>query len=312
MEQSRSTSGDVRVSEERLAGRKVLVVGGAGFLGRKLILRLGAEGARIHGISRRRQVEGEDVEWWVGSAAEIGWMRDVVSRVKPDVVYALTSASLGGQEAENVLPAFEDDLRAGVNTLLAAREAGCGRVILAQSMEEPEEGGCPPSPYAAAKAACAGYARMFQRLYGLPVVMLRPFMTFGPGQKEHKVIPYVILSMLRGRTPLLKSAGRRVDWVYVDDVVEGFVAAATSGRATGREMDLGTGNLVAIREVVEEIERLLPECPRAEFGGIADREGEAERVAKTALAWEVLGWKASTPLREGLAATVAWYRDVTG
>ena len=65
---------------------------------------------------------------------------------------------------------------------------------------------------------------MFFRLYGTPVVIVRPFMTYGPGQDIRKLIPHVIVSLLNGEAPKLSSGQQQFDWIYVDDVTDGFVA----------------------------------------------------------------------------------------
>jgi nucleoside-diphosphate-sugar epimerase len=88
---------------------------------------------------------------------------------------------------------------------------------------------------------------MFYKLYGLPVVMVRPFMTYGPGQDEHKLIPYVILSLLKGEAPRLSSGEQQFDWIYVDDVTDGFVAAAQADNTESHTVDLGSGRLVSVR-----------------------------------------------------------------
>jgi UDP-glucose 4-epimerase len=234
-----------------------------------------------------------------------------MARLKPDIIFQLASASLGGQDPQLVLPAFENDLRTTVNALVAAQECGVGRVIITRSLDEPLQGEgttAPPSPYGAAKAASGLYGRMFHELYGLPVVMLRPFMTYGPGQKVHKVIPYTILSMLRGVSPRLSSGERGVDWVYVHDVISAFVAAATRPEAVGKEIDLGTGTLVSVRDVVEEIGRLIPGAPQPSFASRSDRVNEVVRLADLKTAETSLGWRPTTLLREGLAQTIDWYR----
>ena len=99
------------------------------------------------------------------------------------------------------------------------------------------------SPYAAAKWAAAGYGRMFHSLYDTPVVILRPFMTYGPGQASTKLIPAVTLALLRASGPRLSSGRHRSDWVYISDVIEGFVAAATVPGIEGKTIDLGSGTL---------------------------------------------------------------------
>jgi nucleoside-diphosphate-sugar epimerase len=229
-------------------------------------------------------------------------------QVKPDVVYQLASASVGSQDPQNVLPTFENDLRATVNTLIAVRDLGCSRVIITRSLDEPEADSAPSSPYAAAKAASGLYGRMFHELYGVPVVMLRPFMTYGPGQKDYKVIPYTIQSMLKGETPTLGAGTRQVDWVYVDDVIAAFVAAATKPEAVGREIDLGSGALVSIREVVERIHQMLPGSPAARFGGAPERVNERVHAADLGTAELALNWRPAISLPEGLSQTIDWYR----
>lgn len=296
---------------QKLDGQTILVIGANGFLGSHLLSRLGRVSVHLHAVSRNAKAEPGPVRWWQGSAADASWIRELVGRVKPDVIYQLASASEGGQDPRFVLPAFENDLQTTVNTLMAARDAGCGRVITTGSLDEPLSNGkpgSPSSPYAAAKAAARLYARMFHQLYSVPVVILRPFMTYGPGQKSHKVIPYTIQSMLQGKAPSLGSGARSVDWIYVDDVITAFVEAAARPEAAGMEIDLGSGHLVTIREVVEQIRQLIPGAPEAEFGSLPDRSREQIRVADLATAKEVLGWGPTTSLRNGLEQTIEWYR----
>ena len=124
-----------------------------------------------------------------------------------------------------------------MNLLVAATRAGCRRVVLAGSMEEPDlaAGEAPGSPYAAAKAAQSLYARFFRALYGAPVVTARIFMVYGPGQRDlSKVVPYAILRGLEGQPAELASGARPVDWIHVDDVARGLVALAEAPGIEGR------------------------------------------------------------------------------
>jgi UDP-glucose 4-epimerase len=295
---------------ESLNGRTILITGANGFLGRHLLGRLSQEPVRVHAISRSQPSSPGTAQWAVGDITDVDWFGELVVRIRPDVIYQLASASIGAQDAKYVLPTFENDLRTTVNTLTVARETGC-RVIITRSLDEPEAGTAsgPPSPYAAAKAASGLYGRMFHQLYSLPVVMLRPFMTYGPWQKNHKIVPYTIQSMLSGKPPELASGTRRLDWIYVSDVITAFLAAATRVEAVGKEIDLGTGSLVSIREVVEEIQRLIPGAPAANFGSLPDRANERIRIADMATAEETLGWRPVTSLTRGLSETIACHRQ---
>ncbi len=144
-----------------------------------------------------------------------------------------------------ILPTFHSNLASTVNLLTMAAETGCRRVVLTGSLAEPDPKNgelFPSAPYAAAKWASSGYARMFHALYQFPVVIARVFMVYGPAQQDlTKLIPYVTLSLLRGETPKITSGDRLVDWVYVSDVVEGFVALGQAPGIDGETLDLGSG-----------------------------------------------------------------------
>jgi nucleoside-diphosphate-sugar epimerase len=297
---------------DKLNGCTVLAAGANGFLGRHLLTRLERSEANVHALSRSVPADANSVQWWQADLTNEHQICEIVASIRPDVIFHLASASHGGQDSQFVLPTFENDLRATVNMLLAAKSSNCDRVILVASLEEPILDGRPitlSSPYAAAKVACSLYALMFHQLYGVPVTILRPFMTYGPGQKSYKVIPHTILSMLQGESPKLSSGARPVDWVYVEDIISAFLTAAISPEAIGATIDLGSGQLVPIREAVEYIQQLLPDAPPPLLGALPDRMMESVRCADTQSAERILGWKATTPLLTGLSKTVDWYRQ---
>ncbi len=242
-------------------------------------------------------------------AATLALMR----RVHPDVVIHLASSVEGGQDRGLVIPMLRANLVTAVNVMLASTEVGCRRVVLAGSMEEPGagDGAAPPkSPYAAAKWAARGYARLFFELYELPVAHLRVFMVYGPGQRDlRKLVPYVTCSLLRGEAPELTSGGRGIDWVYVDDVVDAFLTAAVAPGIDGTSLEVGTGRLVTARELVMRLHALVGSAVEPVFGALPDRALERDRVADPSLAAEAMGWKASTSLDDGLQRTVDFYRN---
>jgi nucleoside-diphosphate-sugar epimerase len=149
---------------------------------------------------------------------------------------------------------------------------------------------------------------MFHRLYQTPVVITRPFMTYGPRQGPHKLIPRTLRAIVAGQSPRVSSGLRRVDWVYVDDVVRGLLLAATKPGVEGGEFDLGSGTLVPVRAVIEKLLQLAGSSVAIEFAALSDRPFEVERRADTAATFARLGWKAQIPLEEGLTRTLAWFR----
>jgi len=149
---------------------------------------------------------------------------------------------------------------------------------------------------------------MFHSLYRVPVVILSPFFTYGPGQAASKVIPSTILALLRGAPPKLTSCQARFDWVYIADVIEGFISAATASQIDGRTIELGSGRLFSVRNVVERLCDLTGADIKPIFGALPDRPRESEIAANTRVAFELLSWKATTSLNDGLRQTVDWFK----
>lgn len=114
--------------------------------------------------------------------------------------------------------------------------------------------------------------------------------------------------LLRGESPKLTNGQRQVDWIYVDDVVEGLLATAQVPDLEGCTVDLGSGTLVPIHAVVQQIVKLVGSQVEPLFGALPDRPREQVRVADTAYTHAKLGWKPATSLEDGLERTVDWYR----
>ena len=291
--------------------QRVLVTGGSGFLGSHLCRRLVDCGAEVHATSRveRAQCDSEP-RWRQADLADIGVARRLVSEVRPDIVYHLAGSVTAVPGKEFVLPTFHSLLTSTVNLLAAVAELGCRRLILCGSFMEPDASQwvvTPSSPYAAAKWAASGYGRMFQALYGTPTVILRTYMTYGPGQDSKKLIPATIGSLLRGAPPQLSSGLWQADWIYVDDVLEGFLAAAHTPGLEGCTLELGSGTLVSVRAIVEELVAIMRPSAQPVFGALPDRPLEPVRAASTAESAQRLGWRPSTSLNTGLRRTVEWY-----
>ncbi|HEY8524099.1 MAG TPA: NAD(P)-dependent oxidoreductase [Acidimicrobiales bacterium] len=285
------------------------MTGASGFIGRALARRLVADGWATVCTARRA---ADDVvpgaTWVAGDLSERSFAERLVAEVRPAVVFHLAGEVTGARSLAAVHPTLASNLVASVNVLAAATEAGCGRVVLIGSGDEPGPDGTPCSPYAAAKWAVGGYARMFRSLYGTPVTTARPFMVYGPDQPDtSKVVPYTITSLLRGEAPVLSSGRRLCDWVYIDDVVDALLAVAEAPAALGRVVDVGSGRLLPVRHVVETIAALVGGDVEPRFGGRADRPGETEAVADLAATARACGWVPTTDLAEGLARTLAWY-----
>jgi UDP-glucose 4-epimerase len=291
-----------------------LVTGATGFLGSRLVARLLDRGQSVTCVRRSGSPTFQDgTTWRECDLTDSDQVEMLFSATRPAVVYHLASHVSGRREPENVLPTLSGNLIGAVNVLLAALATRTRRVVLAGSYEEPGAGDAPRSPYAAAKAGATGYARMFAHLYDLSTVVLRPAMIYGPGQRDTtKLIPYVTRCFLTGESPIVGSGRRPIDWVYVDDVVSAFELAADAREIDGEAIDIGSGQLHTIAEVVSMLQAATGAANQAEFGGLDDRLAEQSLPADTAKADRLLGWRATTSLEDGLARTVESIRSAVG
>jgi UDP-glucose 4-epimerase len=307
---------------------KALVTGARGFIGSALCRKLIASDVEVHAVSRNPPADAQHwwrsiagnmshaaratmIQWWNADLVELEAARSLIRAIRPDATFHLASLVTGSRSLEMVLPIFQNNFMTAFNLLMAAAaENSAGRIVLAGSFEEPdEEDSVPCSPYAAAKWSASGYAQMFCALYQIPVVIAKMFMVYGPGQSDHtKLIPYVTISLLRGDMPRLSSGVRLVDWIYVDDVVDGLIACAQTPGIDGRTVDLGSGEMVSIREVVRQLSDLVVCTVDPQFGALPDRPFERVKKADIAESRKLIGWQPSTSLRVGLTRTVEWYK----
>ncbi|MFJ2028479.1 NAD-dependent epimerase/dehydratase family protein [Streptosporangium sp. NPDC087985] len=295
-------------------GGRALVTGATGFIGSHLVRRLSSLGAEVHAVSRRLQKADHTEIWHAADLRDADSTAELITAVRPDVVFHLASEVDGARDIRIVRRVLENNLTSTVNVLTATAEAPHPiKVILSGSSEEPRPGNGhapPPSPYAMAKWAATEYARLFQRLWNAPLTILRPTMVYGPGQRDtRKLVPYVTLALLRGEEPNLTSGAKLVDWVYVEDVVDAFIAAHETGNATGQIFDIGTGTETAVKDTVEMLFQTVGTPLRPRFGTVADRPLDIPQAADLGPAAEVLGWRPTVDLQEGLRRTVAWYLE---
>ena len=248
---------------------------------------------------------------WTTDLTDLIATQALISQISPQTVFHMAGLVDTRQEMSLIMPTLQSNLVGTLHLLMAIAATNCERILITGSSEEPEAGthdGIPNSPYAASKGAAATYSRMFHFLYKVPVVIVRPFMCYGPRQPLSKLIPYTIISLLSGERPQLGSGRRVCDLVYVFDLVRGFLKASTQNELTGKTIDLGTGEGIAIRDVVALIVELASSAIRPIFDAIPDRLGEGPQVADLHSTQQFLDWQPLWSLRKGLIETIDWYR----
>ena len=222
---------------------------------------------------------------------------------------------------------LDTNVRGTLNVVQAARDLGVARVMHTSTSEvygtavrvpmSEDHPLCAQSPYAASKIAADQIALSFQRSFGTPVTVVRPFNTFGPRQSTRAVIPTVITQVAsKQRTITLGSLEPTRDFSFVRDTVAGMACALASEKAVGEVVNLGSGFEISIGDVVQ----LIGEVMGAELEVDVDPQRlrpEASEVDRLCCdnrkAFERLGWKPELSglegLRKGLELTVEWFSD---
>jgi nucleoside-diphosphate-sugar epimerase len=171
------------------------------------------------------------------------------------------------------------------------------------------EGLDPYNAYTASKIAAWAFGRMYWRAEGLPVVTVRPFQVYGPGQPPRALVPAAIRAALAGEDFAMTPGQQRRDFIYVEDLVDGLLAAAEARGIEGASLDLGTGTGHAIRRVVERIWLMTDAAGQLRPGALNHRPGEAmSLIADAERTYQLTKWRATTPLETGLRATIEGFQ----
>ena len=311
------------------AGRSVLVTGAGGFIGSHLVEHLVARGARVRGFVR------------YNSRSDRGWL-DRLDRSVADEVDVFTGDFVNPEAVANALAGCEVILHLGalipipysyqhprefvetnvvgtLNVLEAARRTDVERIVhlstsevygSAQTVPIAEEHPLhPQSPYAATKVGADQLALSYARAFDLPVVVARPFNTYGPRQSARAVIPTIVTQALTREHVELGSTEPTRDFLYVTDTAAGIARCAEVDGIVGEVFNLGTGREISIGEVAQRVlEATGKELPLVQAEQRVRPAGsEVDRLcASVEKARERLGWEASVSFEEGLQTTIDW------
>lgn len=300
-----------------------LVTGGAGFIGSHVVRRLINVGEDVRvldnlstGSLENLNAIGDDVETIVGDIRDQAIVAKAMVGV--DVVLHLAAAPSVVTSVKDPQLTIDVNVAGTLNVLLAARDAGCRRVVLASSSAVYGENRLSPksedltpdprSPYAVSKLSGEQLCSNFTELYGLPTVALRYFNVFGPGQDPDSpysaVIPRFLRSFLQSETPTIYGDGAQTrDFVYVDNVVDANLLAANRDAAIGKVFNVGTGIPTSLIDILSIIAGVLRQPALANYEDA--RPGDIRHsLADITRAQTLLGFKVSTAFAEGMAMTI--------
>jgi len=309
-----------------------LVTGAGGFIGSHLTEELVKLGANVRafvrytssgqtGNLRYLDVSGDNLEIVMGDMKDPYAVKAAMEGM--EYVVHLASVISIPYSYRNPREYFDNNVYSILNILQAARELETKAVIHTSTSEVYGTAEVVPipethplkaqSPYSASKIAADKLVESFFRSYDSPVVTVRPFNTFGPRQSIRAVIPTIITQALSQKAILLGDTRPTRDFLFVKDTIGGILRIISeSDRLFGRTLNLGTGIETPIADVAEKIRTLCGSSAKVVFDAarIRPTKSEVNRLcADTTLARELLNWKPTYSLEDGLKETIQWYRN---
>jgi nucleoside-diphosphate-sugar epimerase len=305
----------------------VLVTGASGFIGSHLTRRLVADGAAVHALTSNvssvypaRLLELRDaIRLHEASLDDRGAMQLIADEVRPDYVFHLGAYTHVGKSWQRVDECIQVNIQGTVNLLMALAPHGFTRLVNIGTSEIYGDVAVPfgesapvhpISPYSVSKHAAEEFCRIFAAARDLPIVRVRPFNAYGPMQSPDRIIPEVISRGLQ-RQPLQMTNGTQTrEFNYVEDLAAGLVAIAAAPDIDGELFNLGCGREISMRDIATMTLSLMGNPISPQFGALPERPIEIPRMyADTTKTIERIGWKPTTSLEAGLAATIDWYRE---
>jgi UDP-glucose 4-epimerase len=297
-----------------LSDARVVVTGATGFIGRHLCRSLLAHGAQLYLLQREpHAVPWPTVHCSVVHAADRAELERTLQRIRPDVVFHLAGFVSGERSPQAMAHAFDGNVLFSANILLSClTQLPHTRVIFTSSLEASNplrEPALTGSAYGVSKLMVEVLSGTLHALYAAPMFTARLGMVYGPDDPNAcRLVPTVIGALLNRQAPRVSSGKRRSDWVYIDDVIAGLVAMATTRELTEPALDLASGTLHSVREVTELIAAIMGTSQAVQYDASLDRSHEQERVADMSTTRRVLQLGPATELRDGLTRTVEAYR----
>jgi NAD dependent epimerase/dehydratase len=316
-----------------LEEKKIVVTGAGGFIGSHLVEKLLSMNCRVtafvHYNSFNRwgwidtfpREKRDSLHVFTGDIRDPNGVRNAIKEA--DVVFHL-AALIGIPYSYHSPDTYVDtNIKGTLNVLQAARDAGVEKIVHTSTSEvygtaqfvpiTEAHPVSPQSPYAATKSGADFLALSFYRSFDLPVSIIRPFNTYGPRQSARAVIPSIITQILQGNeTVRLGDLSPTRDLNYVEDTVTGFIRAAETDGSAGQVIHLGTGSEISVGDLAEKIAFLMGK--KISVVSTEERrrpeKSEVERLlADNSRAREILSWKPSWSLEQGLTETIRWLSE---
>jgi nucleoside-diphosphate-sugar epimerase len=306
-------------------GKRILITGGAGFIGSRLAKELVGLGGRVWVLEKpeadlwRLREIARKIKITRIQPPVLSELQKSLTKERPEIIFNLAARVDARQSIETLPDLMGENFLNTVNLLQAAAEIKPEKFIHFGTIEEYGSQNSPfveifrespISPYSLTKTMATHLALLFNKLLGLNVCVVRPAAVFGPGQGLGMLIPNLILSCLNKKDFDLNPGNQLRDFIYVDDLVRGVLAAGAEKRSTGEIINLGSGGFNRVKDIVNKINELMGSPIKIHFGAQPYRPLDTMKFyLDSRKAKKLLGWQATTKIKEALKKTIAWYKE---
>lgn len=306
---------------QNYSNRRVIVTGGSGLVGRRLSASLVTRGAHVYNLDRNEPTSDEtpDVNFYRVDLTNKQDTRRAINSIEPEIIFHLAANISRNPEFNMLYNMVTTNLVATINLFSAlenntslqsiivagtAEEYGSNEVPFREELREN-----PASPYSFSKVCQSHLCRLAYRLYGIPAVVLRASLAYGPGQAEVMLIPSLIKTLLRGEPFPMTAGEQKRDFLYIDDLIEAYLLAGSSDSIAGEILNIGLGKSYKVKDIARKIGRLLGREHLIRIGEIDYRKFEVmEYQIDFSQAQKILGWTPKVDIDRGLRLTIEGYK----
>jgi nucleoside-diphosphate-sugar epimerase len=310
--------GDADAEPEEVAVSRILLTGASGFIGSRAMVAMVEAGHDVYAVSSREREQLAGVRWLRGDLLDRDSAGELVARARPEWLMHLAWTAEPGvywTSPENL-----SWVEATLRLLRAFADVGGERAVLAGTCAEYEWGSgsgiCeeestpirPRALYGVSKNATRTIAESFAAASGFEVCWGRIFFLYGPGEPAARLVPAVARALLQKQSVPVSDGTQVRDFLHVDDVAGAFVALLES-QVTG-PVNIGSGQPITVRELIELVAAEAGSRELVRFGALAPRPGDpATLLADVRRLRETVGFTPRIPIEQGIAETVAWWRE---
>jgi len=312
-----------------LNNSRILITGGAGFIGVNLVNYLLEKKIvpYILDIYPYKKIKNDcfipnnfsNASYIKADITNRNQIKKIISKIAPDYVIHLASMTDLQKNFESGYKSVSVNINGTLIALESLSETNIKGAVLLSTSDV--YGGCDPpfkedqriepaSPYSISKASSEMYTQLFSKIYNIPITILRCFNVFGEYQRTNRIIPYIIINLLKNKEVKLTGGKQKREFNYIRNVIDAILLALIKEKSHGKIINIGNGNSYSIKYIATKIGNKIGKIEKLKFGAVAYRNNEIwDMYCDNSLAKVLLNWKPEVSFEDGLVKTIEWYQN---